>query len=49
MSAYLKYEKNKGKGGAMKYGFKHLKSLFPNYEYVITVDGDGQHSLKDII
>ena len=49
MATYLKYAKNRGKGGAMKYGFKRIKSLFPEAEYVITVDGDGQHSLKDII
>ena len=49
MATYHKYEKNLGKGGALKYGFKHVKELFPEAEYVITVDGDGQHSLHDII
>ncbi len=45
---YLSYSKNKGKGYAMKYGYKHIHSLFPDVKYVITVDGDGQHTLKDI-
>ena len=46
---YLKFDRNCGKGAAMKYGYKELLNLFPNAKYVITADGDGQHSLKDII
>lgn len=46
---YLAFEKNKGKGAAMKYGYKHLLELYPEAKYVITADGDGQHSLQDII
>ena len=46
---YLSYEKNMGKGYAMKYGYKNLLSFYPNAKYVITADGDGQHALKDII
>ena len=46
---YLSYEKNMGKGHAMKHGYKNLLSLYPDAKYVITADGDGQHSLKDII
>ena len=49
MAAYQKYEKNQGKGSALKYGFKRIKTLFSEAEYVITADGDGQHSLHDII
>lgn len=49
MATYEKYEKNQGKGGALKYGFKRIKSLFPEAEFVITADGDGQHALHDII
>ncbi|MBR0439218.1 MAG: glycosyltransferase [Bacilli bacterium] len=45
---YLSFEKNKGKGAAMKYGYKELLNFYPEAKYVITVDGDGQHSLKDI-
>lgn len=46
---YLAFEKNHGKGAAMKYGYKELSKLYPDVKYVITADGDGQHSLKDII
>ena len=46
---YLKFDKNKGKGAAMKYGYANLLKLYPDAKYVITADGDGQHSLKDII
>ena len=45
---YIKYEKNKGKGGALKKGYKNILSLFPEAKFVITADGDGQHSIKDI-
>ena len=46
---YLSYEKNHGKGYAMKYGYRHLLELYPDAKFVITADGDGQHSTKDII
>jgi glycosyltransferase involved in cell wall biosynthesis len=35
---------NKGYGGAIKEGIKNATS-----DYVITIDGDGQHSLEDVI
>lgn len=46
---YLEFDKNRGKGAAMKYGYSKLLELYPDAKYVITVDGDGQHGLKDII
>ena len=46
---YLFYEKNRGKGYAMKHGYSKLLELYPDAKYVITADGDGQHALKDII
>lgn len=46
---YIRLPANKGKGGALKEGFKTIPTLFPNAKAVITVDGDGQHALKDII
>lgn len=49
MVKYLAFEKNKGKGAAMKYGYSKIEELFPEAKYIITVDGDGQHSLKDIL
>ena len=45
---YIKYDTNKGKGIALKEGYRNLLSLFPDAKYVITADGDGQHSIKDI-
>ena len=46
---YLAFPKNKGKGAAMKYGYKHLLEFYPDAKYVITADGDGQHAIKDIV
>jgi len=44
----LRYEKNRGKGGALKYGFSKIPELFPEVEYIITADADGQHTPNDI-
>ena len=44
----LRYEKNRGKGGALKYGFSKVKELFPDAKFVITADADGQHKAEDI-
>jgi glycosyltransferase involved in cell wall biosynthesis len=38
--------KNKGKGNALRQGFKHADSL--GYCYAITIDSDGQHFPEDI-
>ena len=46
---YIGYEKNHGKGFALKYGYKHILENYKDIKYVITCDGDGQHALKDII
>lgn len=44
----LRHSFNRGKGAAMKTGFKYL--LKNNYEFkgIITVDGDGQHHPDDV-
>ncbi len=42
----ISYSKNKGKGYAIKKGFK--KALELGYEYAITIDSDGQHSANEI-
>ena len=47
--SYIKQEPNKGKGAALKLGYKNIPTLFPDAKYVITADGDGQHATKDII
>lgn len=44
----ISYEVNKGKGHALKTGFKHIYEKYPNYQCVITADGDGQHRIMDI-
>ena len=46
---YIKFEKNRGKGAALKEGYRNVKKLYPDAKYVITADGDGQHSTKDIV
>ena len=45
----LGYEQNKGKGGALKYGYSNVLKYYPDAQFVITVDGDGQHALEDVI
>mgnify|MGYP000397285542 CR=1 FL=1 len=42
----LHLPKNKGKGNALRHGFKHAFNL--GYHYAITIDSDGQHFPKDI-
>ena len=45
---YLSYKDNRGKGYALRFGYAQLQDLYPSAKYVITVDGDGQHSIEDI-
>ena len=40
------YGKNRGKGYALKQGFKKAKAL--GFEYALTLDSDGQHFPEDI-
>ena len=40
---------NKGKGRALKTAFAHVAEKLPELKGVITIDGDGQHLLPDII
>jgi glycosyltransferase involved in cell wall biosynthesis len=42
----IRYEKNKGKGYALKTGF--LKALDLGFTYAVTIDSDGQHYPEDI-
>lgn len=44
----LSYSKNKGKGFALKYAFEYAQKNYKDINYVLTVDGDGQHHIKDI-
>lgn len=40
------FEKNQGKGEALKKGFKYAENL--GYEYAISIDSDGQHYPDDL-
>ena len=40
------YEKNRGKGYAIRQGFKH--ALGQGYDYTVTLDADGQHFADDL-
>lgn len=42
----IQFPKNKGKGAALREGFKKAKQL--NYNFAITIDSDGQHFPNDI-
>lgn len=42
----ISYETNKGKGHALKTGFSYIKDNYKKY-VVITLDSDGQHTVKD--
>lgn len=41
-------EKNLGKGGALKHGFRRIREFYPDCKYFVTADADGQHLVKDI-
>lgn len=43
------YPVNRGKGGAMKYGFAHIRSTRPQCQVVVTADCDGQHTAQDVL
>ena len=43
------HEVNKGKGRALKNAFAYVTENLPEVEGVITIDGDGQHLLEDIV
>lgn len=41
--------KNFGKGRALKNAFNQIYYTFPDFECVVTLDGDGQHAIEDVI
>lgn len=45
----LNHSKNKGKGAAIKTALQYIVEKKNNYDYVITVDSDGQHRGKDVL
>ena len=44
----ISYNKNQGKGYALKTGLKYIKENFDDY-IVVTIDSDGQHRVVDAI
>jgi glycosyltransferase involved in cell wall biosynthesis len=42
----ISYSRNKGKGWALRSGFK--KAIETGYDYAITIDSDGQHFAEDL-
>ena len=46
---YLSYEKNQGKGYALKHGFTFIKDNLSPDSLIVTLDSDGQHRVSDAI
>lgn len=47
-AAVITNPRNMGKGAALKNGIRILPEIFPETEFFITADADGQHSVHDI-
>lgn len=45
----LSYEKNMGKGHALKIGLKYIRDNYTGEYIVVTMDSDGQHKVEDAI
>jgi len=45
-ASVISHKKNMGKGAAIKTGFQY--ALKNNFDYVVTIDGDGQHNADEI-
>ncbi len=45
----ISYQKNQGKGAAIKVAIKHLLQSNYSFEFCLFCDDDGQHSPKDIL
>ena len=43
----ISYEKNKGKGYALKTGLKYIKDNYKDLYIIVTMDCDGQHTIED--
>ena len=48
-TAVLHHEVNRGKGVALKTGYRYILDNLPDAEGVITADADGQHTVQDCI
>lgn len=47
-ASVIGYDQNVGKGNALKYGMRYIREHFPDSDYFLTADADGQHSVNDI-
>ena len=45
----LHHKKNKGKGCALKTGLAYIKEKYKDEYIIVTMDADGQHSVKDAL
>ena len=45
----LHHEVNKGKGAALKTGFSYIQESLPDVLGVVTLDADGQHTVRDTL
>ncbi len=45
----LRHEVNRGKGVALKTGYRHIQTMTEHFSGVITADSDGQHTVQDCI
>lgn len=45
----LQHTRNRGKGRALKTGFRHLLTACPEAQGLVTADADGQHTPEDIV
>ena len=48
-AAVLHHEVNRGKGVALKTGYRWIQEHLPEADGVITADADGQHTVKDCV
>lgn len=46
-SKVISYEVNQGKGYALKTGYKYIKDTYKEEYVIVTMDCDGQHTIKD--
>lgn len=46
-AAVLKHPENRGKGAALATGLKHAREVL-DWEWIVTLDADGQHSPSDV-
>ena len=44
----LDFKRNRGKGAALADGFSYVLREFPEAEFIVTLDADGQHDPADV-